>query len=54
MEMKIRAICEWKNVEILELNVRKDHVHMVVSIPPKLSISELMGVLKGKSAIAFV
>jgi len=52
VEMKIRAICEWKNVEILELNVRKDHVHMVVSIPPKLSISELMGVLKGKSAIA--
>ncbi|MGB9687197.1 MAG: IS200/IS605 family transposase [Rectinema subterraneum] len=52
VEEKIRAICEWKDVEILEVNVMKDHVHMVVSIPPRVSISELMGILKGKTAIA--
>ena len=42
---------EWKSCEILELNVQKDHVHLVVSVPPRLSISQLMGVLKGKLAI---
>jgi putative transposase len=52
VEEKIRTVCEWKGVEILELNVRIDHVHMVVVIPPKISISELMGMVKGKSAIA--
>ena len=52
VEEKIRAICEWKDVEIMELNVMKDHVHMVVSMPPRESISELMGILKGKTAIA--
>jgi len=52
VEHKIRAICEWKKVEILELNVQKDHVHMVVTIPPRISISEMMGILKGKPAIA--
>jgi putative transposase len=44
-------LCEWKRVEILELNIQEDHIHMVVSVPPKLSISELMGILKGKTAI---
>jgi putative transposase len=52
IERKIRMICEWKNVEILEMKIMADHVHMVVSIPPKLSISEFMGITKGKSAIA--
>lgn len=52
LEHKIRAICEWKKVEILELNIQKDHVHMVVTIPPRISISEMMGILKGKTAIA--
>ena len=52
VEEKIRAICEWKEVEILELNAMKDHVHMVVSIPPRVLISELMWILKGKTAIA--
>jgi len=51
IEEKIRAICELKCAEILELNAMKDHVHMVVSIPPRVSISELMGILKGKRAI---
>jgi putative transposase len=52
IENKIKAICEWKEVEILELNVRADHVHMVVTIPPRIAVSALMGILKGKTAIA--
>ena len=52
MEDKIRTICEWKDIEVLELNVMKDHVHMVATIPPRESISEVMGILKGKTAIA--
>ncbi len=51
VEQDIRMICEWKEVVIDEINIRSDHVHMVVSIPPKISISEFMGVLKGKIAI---
>jgi putative transposase len=51
VEQSIRSLCEWKSVDVLELNVREDHIHAVVSIPPKLSISELMGILKGKTAI---
>ena len=35
----------------MELSVQEDHVHLVVSIPPKVSISELLGILKGKTAI---
>ena len=52
MEDKIKTICEWKEVEVIELNVQPDHVHMVCSVPPKLSISDFMGILKGKTAIA--
>ena len=52
VEEKIRTICEWKGIEVLELNVMKDHVHMVVTIPTRESISEVMGILKGKTAIA--
>ena len=51
IENDIRMLCEWKGVEILELNVQIDHVHVVCSVPPKVSISELMGTLKGKLAI---
>ena len=51
IEEKIRSICEWKKVEIMELNVRRDHIHAIVIIPPKISVSELMGMLKGKTAI---
>ena len=47
----IRMLCEWKNSEVVELNVQADHIHLVVSVPPKVSISSLMGVLKGKIAI---
>jgi len=52
VEKKIRDICEWKKAEILELNVMTDHVHIVVIVPPRMAISELMGLLKGKTAIA--
>jgi putative transposase len=47
----IRQLCEWKQVEILEGNVQKDHIHLVLSVPPKYSIAETIGFLKGKSAI---
>ena len=52
VEKKIRAICEWKKVEILEMTIMPDHVHMVAIIPPKMAVAELMGILKGKTAIA--
>jgi putative transposase len=52
VEKKIKAVCEWKGVEILEMTIMPDHVHMVAIIPPKLAVAELMGILKGKTAIA--
>jgi putative transposase len=52
IENRIRELCEWKKVEILELNVLEDHVHMIAAVPPRVSISELMGILKGKTAIS--
>lgn len=51
IEVQIKLLCQWKNVEILELNVQIDHVHIIVSIEPKLSLSNFMGILKGKLAI---
>ena len=51
VEDTLRLLCEWKQVEVMELSVREDHVHLVVGIPPRLSVSEVMGVLKGKTAI---
>ena len=47
----IRTLCGYKEVEILEGSVGKDHVHLCVRIPPKMSVSEFMGYLKGKSAL---
>ena len=47
----IKQLCAWKKVDILEGNVQSDHIHLVISVPPKYSISELVGFLKGKSAI---
>ena len=49
VERKIRAVCEWKRVEI---TIKADHIHMVVIIPPKLAISEFVGILNGKTALA--
>ena len=51
MEQDLRQVCNWKEVEIDEMSIQVDHVHMVVSIPPRLSVSDFMGVLKGKTAI---
>ena len=51
IEDDIRMLCEWKKCEIEEMNVQIDHIHLVVSIPPKVSVSVLMGTLKGKLAI---
>jgi len=47
----IGSLCEWKRVEIKEMNIMQDHVHIVVSLEPKLSVSQFMGILKGKTAI---
>jgi len=47
----IRTLCTYKKVEIIEGAVCIDHVHLCVSVPPKLSISDFMGYLKGKSAL---
>ena len=47
----IRNLCKWKGVEILEGHLMPDHIHMLVVIPPKYSVSQFMGYLKGKSAM---
>ncbi len=47
----LKKLCEFKKVEIVEGAVCADHVHLCVSIPPKLSVSEAVGYLKGKSAL---
>ena len=47
----LRELCNWKCVEILEAELCVDHIHMLVMIPPKLSISSFMGFLKGKSSL---
>lgn len=46
-----RDLCKYKGVEILEGHLMPDHVHMLVSIPPKISVSNFMGYLKGKSSL---
>jgi putative transposase len=47
----LRELCERKGIEIIEAECCKDHVHMLVRIPPKYSVSEIMGYLKGKSSL---
>ncbi len=47
----LRDLCERKGIEIIEAELCRDHVHMLVRIPPKFSVSEIMGYLKGKSAL---
>ena len=47
----LRLLCERKGVEIIEANACLDHIHMLVSIPPKLSVAQFMGYLKGKSSL---
>ena len=47
----LRKLCEYKQIEIIEAEACKDHIHMLVSIPPKYSVSQIMGYLKGKSSL---
>ncbi|RKJ60835.1 IS200/IS605 family transposase [Butyricicoccus sp. 1XD8-22] len=47
----IRKLCEMKDVELIEGHAMPDHIHILVKIPPKLSVSQFMGFLKGKSAL---
>ena len=49
----LRKICEMNEVTLIEGKVCLDHVHMYVSIPPKMSVSKFVGTLKGKSALMF-
>jgi putative transposase len=50
-DVGIQAICGFAGCEVVELNVQPDHVHLVVMIPPKLSISQLLGRLKGQTSM---
>ena len=47
----LRTLCQWKGVEIIEGEVCPDHIHLLLSIPPKYSVSGFMGYLKGKSSL---
>ena len=47
----IKDLCKWKGVEIIEGHMMPDHVHLLVEIPPRMSVSSFMGYLKGKSAM---
>ena len=47
----LRTLCKWKGVEIIEGEVCPDHIHLLLSIPPKISVSGFMGYLKGKSSL---
>ena len=47
----LRKLCEYKGIEIIEAEACKDHIHTLVSIPPKYSIAQIMGYLKGKSSL---
>ena len=47
----LRELCNWKGVNIIQAEVCIDHVHMLIEIPPKMSVSSFMGFLKGKSSI---
>lgn len=47
----LRKLCEYKEVEIIEAHAMKDHIHMFITIPPKLAVSSFMGYLKGKSSL---
>ena len=47
----LRQLCQWKGINIIEAEVCPDHVHMLLEIPPKYSVSGIMGYLKGKSSL---
>ena len=47
----LRQLCRWKGINILEAEVCPDHVHMLLEMPPKYSVSSIMGYIKGKSSL---
>jgi len=47
----LRKLCNWKGINIIEAEVCVDHVHMLIEIPPKYSVSGMMGYVKGKSSL---
>ena len=47
----LRQLCAYKDVEIIEAHAMRDHIHMLVKIPPKIAVSSFMGYLKGKSSL---
>ena len=47
----LRKLCEYKGVEIIEAEACPDHIHMLLSIPPKFSVAQILGYLKGKSTL---
>ena len=47
----LRKLCEYKGIEIIEAEACKDHIHMLISVPPKYSVAQIMGYLKGKSSL---
>ncbi len=47
----LRQLCEWKEINIIEAELCADHVHMLVEVPPKVSVSGFVGYLKGKSSL---
>ena len=51
VERCIRAFSEQKKCEVVELNVQVDHIHLLVMVPPKISVSNFVGILKGRMAI---
>jgi len=51
VERCIRAFSEQKKCEVVELNIQMDHVHLLAMVPPKISVSDFVGILKGRSAI---
>ena len=50
-EIGIQAICGYAGCEVVELNMQRDHVHLMVMIPPKISVSNMMGRLKGQTSM---
>ena len=47
----LRRLCDYKHVDIIEAHAMPDHIHMLLSIPPSICVSEFMGYLKGKSTL---
>ena len=47
----LRKLCEYKGIEIIEAEACKDHIHMLISIPPKYRVAQIMGYPKGKSSL---